>query len=93
MKGITINFKNRPNDDGTLSSFSVDDCLISQNGSPTGTRPQILIHLPKANPVNVLGAWLEYDECTYHVIGKTIPSIAENTPTRWNRFCIAEMIY
>lgn len=90
MKGIDIEFRNRPNEDGTLSTFTVKDCLVAQNGNPTTSKPQILIHLPKADRAKVGGAWVEYDDSTYHVIGATAPSIQENTPTRWDRYCIAE---
>lgn len=93
MKGIAINFKNRPNEDGTLSSFAIDDCLIASNGSPSARRPQVIVHLPKASSESIVDAWFEYDGNTYHVIGTTPRGIAENTPTRWDRFCIAEKIY
>lgn len=93
MNGLKIDFKNRPNEDGTVSNISIKDCLIAQNGSPTTSRPQVLVHLPKADKSNVEGAWFDYDGSTYHVIGITAPSMADNTPTRWNRYCIAEKIY
>lgn len=93
MIGITIKFRNRPNKDGTVSSFIIKDCLISQSGSPAIKRPQVTIHLPKNNKENVDGAWLEYAGGTYHVTGQSAPSIAENTPTRWDRYVIAEKIY
>jgi hypothetical protein len=97
MIGIDIEFKNRPNDDGSFETFTVKDCLIAQNGGPAVHRsPQIIVHLPKTAPeVRVDGAFLDYDGFTYHVLprGTTAPSIEPNTPTRWNRYCIAERIY
>lgn len=93
IKGIDIEFKNKPNADGTLSSFTIKDCLISQNGAPGTRKPQVTIHLPKGDSASVDGAWLEYAGNTYHVIGEAVPSIKENTPTRWDRFAIAEKIY
>jgi hypothetical protein len=93
MIGKEIIFKNRPNEDGTLSNFTIKDCLIAQNGTPTTKRPQVLVHLPKTDSNKVEGAWFDYEGYTYHVIGMTAPGIIENTPTRWNRYCIAEKIY
>lgn len=93
MKGITINFKNRPNENGTVSNFTIVDCLVAQSGSPTLQRPQVLVHLPKTDDSSVEGAWFEYEGSSYHVIGTTSPSIADNTPTRWNRYSIAEKVY
>lgn len=93
MIGVTINFKNRPNNDGTLSNVTIKDCLIAQSGAPTARRPQVLVHLPKTDTSVINGAWFDYDGFTYHVIGTTAKSIEDNTPTRWNRYCIAEKIY
>ncbi len=93
MKGITLNFTNRPNSDGTVSNFSIDDCLISSNGSPTTLRPQVIVHLPKTSTQNVNDAWFKWDGETYHIIGTTPKGIDENVPTRWNRYFIAEKLY
>lgn len=93
MIGINLDFKNKPEGDGTLSNFTINDCLISQSGAPKSDKPQVLVHLPKTDARKVDGAWFEYDGYSYHVIGTTVKSIAANTPTRWNRYCIAERIY
>lgn len=93
MIGIDITFKNRPNEDGTLSTLTVKDCLIAQSGSPATRRPQVTVHLPKSDNSNVNGAWFDYEGSTYHVIGTTAPGIAENVPTRWNRYVVAENVY
>ena len=93
MTGTDIEFRNRPNEDGTFSSFIIKDCLIAQSGSPTIARPQIIIHLPKSDASPVGGAWVNYDGGSYHVIGTTAKSIEPNTPTRWNRYCVAERMY
>ena len=92
MKGITVKFKNKPLENGTLSTFEIEDCLVAQNGSPAAVRPQITIHLPKDDTHDVEGAWVEYEGQMFHVVGSTVPSIKENTPTRWNRYAIAEKI-
>ena len=92
----TIEFINRPNDDGTITeSIRVDGCLFSQNGSPTGTRPELLIHLPRTFTEEVNGAWVNLEGHSYHVIGTTIQAkpMDANKPTPWNRYCIAERIY
>ena len=93
MKGINIDFKNRPNEDGTVSSFTVKDCLVAQSGSPTVNRPQLTVHLPKTDSTDVTDAWFDYDGGTYHVVGTAAKSIADNTPTRWDRYTIAEKMY
>lgn len=92
MKGITVEFKNHPDGNGGLETFSISDCLIANNGSPNATRPQILIHLPKTDSHVVDGAWVNYNGFSWHVVGTTTPQMDENTPTRWNRYAIAERI-
>lgn len=89
MKGIDIKFKNRPNIDGTVSNFTINDCLIAQNGAPGSTNPQVTVHLPKNSTESVEQAWFDYEGYTYHVEGTTISGIAENVPSRWNRYCTA----
>ncbi len=50
MKGIEINFRNRPNSDGTITkSIIIPDCLVAQSGSPTIRKPQVTVHLPKVS--------------------------------------------
>jgi len=93
MIGVDINFVNRPNPDGTVSNLTIKDCLVAQSGSPTARRPQVTVHLPKADNSNVSDAWFSYDGAMYHVVGTAAKSIADNTPTRWNRYCIAEKVY
>lgn len=93
MQGITIHFKNRPNEDGTLSNHTIRDCLIAQNGAPLPTRGSVIIHLPKNDDTSVVNAWFEYEGGTYHVTGSTVPGIDQNVPTKWNRYVIAQKIY
>lgn len=93
MTGVEVQFKNKPNDDGTLSDHIIADCLIAQNGSPTGTRPQIIVHIPKSDETDVQDSWINYRGGSYHVIGATVPGIQQNIPTRWNRYVVAEKIY
>lgn len=91
MIGTTVTFKNRPTVDG-LETFSIDDCLIANNSTPNASRPQILIHLPKTDSHDVDGSFVDYEGYDWHVIGTTVAQMDGNTPTRWNRYAIAERI-
>ena len=92
MKGITLKFKNHPDGEGGVETFTIQDCLVANNGSPNATRPQILIHLPRNDHHKVDGAWVHYDDHDWHIIGTTATQMDENTPGRWNRYAIAERI-
>lgn len=91
MIGTKVTFKNHPTEEG-FETFTVDDCLIANNGSPNASRPQILIHLPKTDKRAVEGSFVSYEGHEYHVVGVTVPQMDENTPTRWNRYVVAERI-
>lgn len=91
MKSLTVTFKNKPTSAG-LETFTIDNCLVANNGSPNAIRPQILIHLPKTDSHIVDGAFVSYDGHDYHVIGTTAVQMEDNTPTKWNRYAIAERI-
>lgn len=91
MKSISVTFKNHPVYD-KLETFTIDDCMVANNGSPNTERPQILIHLPKNDSHEVDGSFVNYDGHDYHVIGTTAAQMDDNTPTRWNRYAIAERI-
>lgn len=92
MKTISVEFKNRPTETGGLETFTVDGCLVANNGSPNATRPQILIHLPKTDTHVVDGAFVAYEGHSYHVVGTTAKQMDDNTPTKWNRYAVAERI-
>lgn len=91
MIGVTVTFKNRPTTTG-LETFAIDDCLIANNGSPNVSRPQILIHLPKTDQRAVDGAFVSYEGYDWFVVGTTVKQMDGNTPTRWDRYAIAERI-
>ena len=91
MIGMSVTFKNRPTEHG-FETFTIDDCLIANNGSPNASRPQILIHIPQTDHRAVDGAFVTYAGHDYHVIGTTAPQMGSNTPTRWDRYAIAERI-
>lgn len=92
MRTISVTFKNKPMSDGTTDTFTVEGCLVANNGSPTAMRPQIQIHLPKTDIRDVNGAFVEYGGHEYHVVGTTAAQMDENTPTPFNRYAIAERI-
>lgn len=92
MIGVNVTFKNRPTLSGDLETFTIGDCLIANNGSPNAMRPQILIHLPKTDTHEVEGSFVTYDGEEWHIVGRTVPQMDGNTPTRWNRYAIAERI-
>lgn len=91
MIGAKVTFKNHPTEEG-FETFTINDCLIANNGSPNASRPQILIHLPKTDSHAVEGSFVSYEGHEYHVVGVTVPQMDGNTPTRWNRYAIAERI-
>ena len=91
MIGTSVTFKNHPTTSG-LESFTIEDCLIANNGTPNSTRPQILIHLPKTDSHDVDGSFVSYEGFDWHVIGTTVAQMDANTPTRWDRYAIAERI-
>lgn len=91
MIGISITFKNHPTPSG-LETFTIEDCMVANNGSPNISRPQILIHLPRIDDHEVEGAFINYEGEDYHVVGVTAPQMDGNTPPRWNRYAIAERI-
>lgn len=91
MRTTKITFKNRPTDGG-FETVEVEDCLVANNGSPNVRRPQILIHLPKTFKGEVDGSFVEYEGEEYHVVGTTAADMDDNTPTKWNRYAIAERI-
>lgn len=92
MKRISVEFKNHPKPLGGFETFTVNDCLVANNGSPNTVRPQILIHLPKEDAHDVNGSFVLYEGFDWHVIGTTVVQMEDNTPTIWNRYAIAERI-
>lgn len=98
MLGETVVFKNVIDGKGTPHNVTVDNCLVSPTGTVTAPRPQIMIHLPKEFTGSVAGGFVEYCSGTYHCInktslGSTAPLMPKNTPTKWNRYVIAERLY
>lgn len=92
MIGTTVTFKNVPQSNGSLANITINECLVSNTGTPQATRPQIMIHLPKADSSVVDGGFVDYEGESYHVVGTTAKQMDANTPTKWNRYAIAERI-
>ena len=92
MIGTKLTFKNCPREDGTFETFEVADCLVGQYGSPQSSRPQIQIHLPKTCDKIVDGSWVDWQGENWYVKATTIKQMESNTPTRWDRYAIAEAI-
>lgn len=92
MRVMDVIFRNIPRENGTFQNVTISDCLIANNGTPNASRPQILIHLPKTSQDDVDGGWVLYEGFEWHVVGVTIKQMDGNTPTRWNRYAIAERI-
>ena len=91
MRTMSVTFKNHPTING-LETFTINGCMVANNGSPNSQRPQILIHVPKVDSHDVDGAFVNYDGYDWHVVGTTAAQMNENTPTDWNRYAIAERI-
>lgn len=92
MIGIAVKFKNHQKPDGTFETFTVEDCLVGQYGSPQSSKQQIEIHLPKTCDKDVNYSWAEYRGEDWYVKGTTVKQIESNTPTRWDRYAIAERV-
>lgn len=86
-----MTFKNKPTTTG-FETFTIADCTIGHYGSAQASRPQIVINLPKADNRDVTDSFVKYEGEDYHVIGVAAVSMEGNTPTRWNRYAIAERI-
>lgn len=91
MIGTSVTFKNHPTVNG-FETFTIENCLVANNGTPNAIRPQILIHLPKIDDHVVDGSFVSYAGYEWHVVGTTAPQMEGNTPTNWNRYAIAERI-
>lgn len=90
MTGTDVEFKNQPQADGSVKSFTIKNCLIYNSGDPSADKPRIMIHLPKSDPTDVIDSWVSYNNYDWHVIGMAAPSLDNTTPTQWNRYAVAE---
>lgn len=80
---------------------TIEDCLIAPIIEPATAREQqamdqakdqVRIHLPKATTEDVSGSTVVWDGKTFTVDSDSVVFMAENTPTRWNRYFRAECV-
>jgi hypothetical protein len=85
----------------TVTNIDVDDCLIAPITEPANareqqaleqSRDQVRIHLPKAFTGDVSDSDVVWDGKTFHLDSDSVVFMAENTPTRWNRYVRAEAV-
>ena len=85
----------------TRTNIDVDDCLIAPITEPANareqqaleqSRDQVRIHLPKAFTGDVSDSDVVWDGKTFHLDSDSVVFMAENTPTRWNRYVRAEAV-
>lgn len=85
----------------TITSIEVADCLIAPITEPVSareqqaleqSRDQVRIHLPKAYTGDVSDSDVVWDGKTFHLDSDSVVFMAENTPTRWNRYIRAEAV-
>lgn len=85
----------------SLKTIKIDDCLIEPLVEPQSAREQqavtagkrlVRIHLPKADDSDVSDSEVTWDGHIYRVYQAGDSFMAENTPTRWNRYFTAEEI-
>ena len=85
----------------STSDIAVDDCLIAPITEPstareqqaiTQSRDQVRIHLPKLFTGDVSDSDVTYDGKVFHLDSDSVVFMADNTPTRWNRYFRAEAI-
>ena len=85
----------------TTTDVVVDDCLIAPIAEPANareqqameqSRDQVRIHLPKAFTGDVSDSNVAWDGKLFHLDSDSVVFMAENTPTRWNRYIRAEYV-
>lgn len=85
----------------TTVDIVVDDCLIAPISEPTSIREQqaldqdrdqVRIHLPKAYEGDVSGSEVTWFGKIFSLDSDSVVHMAENTPTRWNRYFRAEFV-
>lgn len=81
--------------------ITIADCLIAPITEPSDAREQqamnqskdlVRIHLPKATTEDVSNSYVLWDDKLFHLDSDSVVFMAENTPTRWNRYFRAECL-
>lgn len=89
------------NPTGEIIGIFVDDCLIAPITEPATAREQqamhqskdqVRIHLPKKFVGDVSGSWVAWGGKIFHLDSDSVKFMAENTPTRWDRYVRAESV-
>ena len=84
-----------------IQVISVDDCLIApvteasnvrEQQALEQSRDQVRIHLPKTFTGDVGNSEVDWFGKTFKVDTDSVVFMAENTPTRWNRYFRSEHI-
>lgn len=85
----------------TTTDIEVADCLIAPITEPATareqqaieqSRDQVRVHLPKAFTGNVSDSNVAWNGKLFHLDSDSVVFMAENTPTRWNRYIRAECV-
>ena len=85
----------------TTTDVDIDDCLIAPITEPATAREQqamdqskdqVRVHLPKTTTEDVANSSFVYDGKTFEVDSDSVVFMADNTPTRWNRYFRAECV-
>lgn len=85
----------------TSTNIVVSDCLIAPISEPvtareqqamTQSRDQVRIHLPKVCTSDVSDSDITWNNKVFHLDSDSVVFMADNTPTRWNRYIRAECI-
>jgi hypothetical protein len=85
----------------TVTDIEVDDCLIAPITEPISAREQqaveqskdqVRIHLPKTCTDDISDSDVTWDGKVFHLDSDSVVFMADNTPTRWNRYIRAECV-
>jgi hypothetical protein len=100
-KRVAMGFDEMRNPTTVNTTIEVADCLIAPIAEPVSAREQqamhqnkdqVRIHLPKDCTDDVSDSELTWDGKVFRLDGDSVVFMAENTPTRWNRYFRAEAI-
>lgn len=84
-----------------MEALVVEDCLIAPITEPASAREQqalnqdrdqVRVHLPKTFTGNVAASQFEWNGKVFELDSDSVVFMAENTPTRWNRYFRAECV-
>lgn len=85
----------------TTTEVEVEDCLIAPITEPANareqqameqSRDQVRIHIPKTSDADVGDSTLVYEGKTFKIDSDSVKFMADNTPTRWDRYFRGESL-